>query len=122
MTFERFYGIIRPHKAASFNTVNKARTIITTIVVLSIIYDIPHLFTTTNEGRTCLTYYKGMRYVAGRIYYYGDQVVSFGIPFVSLLVMNSVIIHTLRNRSKSMLTQGQGQDQGHDQGHDHWGR
>ena len=28
MTFERFYSIIRPHKAASFNTVKRAKIII----------------------------------------------------------------------------------------------
>ena len=32
MTFERFYSIIRPHKAASFNTVMKAKIIIVCVL------------------------------------------------------------------------------------------
>ena len=35
MTFERFYSIIRPHKAASFNTVKRAKIIIVGIFVFS---------------------------------------------------------------------------------------
>ena len=38
MTFERFYSIIRPHKAASFNTVKKAKITIMCIVVISTLY------------------------------------------------------------------------------------
>ena len=38
MTFERFYSIIRPHKAASFNTMQKARIIIVCIFVLCFSY------------------------------------------------------------------------------------
>ena len=59
-----------------------------------------------------LAYYNGMTYLAGRIYYVADQVVSFGIPFVSLLIMNSVIIHTLSKRSKFIEKKSQGQDHG----------
>ena len=35
MTFEHFYSIIRPHKAASFNTVQRAKIIILGIFVFS---------------------------------------------------------------------------------------
>ena len=45
MTFDKFYSIIRPHKAASFNTVKREITIIF-IVIFSFLYNIPHLFLT----------------------------------------------------------------------------
>ena len=70
MTFERFYSIIRPHKAASFNTVKKARTIITCIVLFSIIYNVPHLFVSVDRGRACIPYGKGMDVIHGQLYYW----------------------------------------------------
>ena len=42
MTFDRFYSIIMPHKAASFNTVKRAKMTILCIVLFSIVYNIPH--------------------------------------------------------------------------------
>ena len=35
MTFERFYSIIRPHKAASFNTVKRTKITILIIVIVT---------------------------------------------------------------------------------------
>ena len=40
MTFDRFYSIIRPHKAATFNTVKRAKITIFAVVVFSILYNI----------------------------------------------------------------------------------
>ena len=99
MTFDRFYSIIRPHKAASFNTVKRAKTTIGCVVVFSIIFNLPHLFTTTYEGRQSVPFGKGMEYVQGQLYYWLSLFVNFALPFVFLLIMNSVIIHTLRRRS-----------------------
>ena len=118
MTFERFYSIIRPHKAASFNTVKRCRIIIGSIAIVNAAYSLPHLFITSINGRTCLVYYNGMRYLAGRIYYFADQGVSFGLPFASLLIMNSVIIHTLCKRSKFIEKNSQGQCHNQGQGQD----
>ena len=50
MTFDRFYSIIKPHKAASFNTLKRAKITIVSIVIFSILYNIPHLFITSNQG------------------------------------------------------------------------
>ena len=46
MTFDHFYSIIRPHKATSFNTVKRAKITIVCIVIFSVLYNIPHLYTT----------------------------------------------------------------------------
>ena len=119
MTFERFYSIIRPHKAASFNTVKKAKIIIVSILFLSTICSIPMLFLTTPDGNICVVYVRGMDHLAAKMYYWADQVVAFLFPFIALLTMNTVIIHTLRKRSSLLLTrsdkqdEGQGQNQGH---------
>ena len=40
-----------------------------------------------------------MEYVHGQLYYWLSLFVNFALPFVFLLIMNSVIIHTLRQRS-----------------------
>ena len=49
MTFERFYSIIKPHKAASFNTVNRAKITITCIVCFSSTVCLPNLFFNFNH-------------------------------------------------------------------------
>ena len=43
MTFDRFYSIIMPHKAASFNTVKRAKFTVMCIILFSILYHIPHM-------------------------------------------------------------------------------
>ena len=111
MTFERFYSIIRPHKAASFNTVKKARIIIVCIIILSISFNIPHLFLSDHDGRFCVANRISSVNVYGAFYYWSSFAVNFALPFVSLLAMNSVIIHTLRQRSKLDLTRSEGQGQ-----------
>ena len=52
MTFERFYSIIRPHKAASFNTAKKAKIIIGCIVIFSIGYNFPLWFLSSQVGES----------------------------------------------------------------------
>ena len=116
MTFERFYSIVRPHKAASFNTVYKARIIILCIVVISALYSVPHFFMTRRDGTICIPFAKGTDHFAGKLYYWTGQIVGFGFPFIALLTMNTVIIHTLRKRSTLLLTRSETLDEGHNQG------
>ena len=99
MTFERFYSIIKPHKAASFNTVKRAKIIIICIIVFSIVYNSPHLFISSEEGKQCVPYGAAMDKPYGQFYYWLSFMVHFAVPFVLLLIMNSFIIHTLRTRS-----------------------
>ena len=105
MTFQRFYSIIRPHQAASFNTVKKAKIIIASIIVFSFLYCSPHMLTTYFVGRYCIRYAKILRTKSGQFYYWFTFVLNFAIPFVSLLIMNSVIIKTLYQRSRSNFTE-----------------
>ena len=118
MTFEHFYSIIRPHKATSFNMVKRAKITIVCIVVFSTLYNIPHLFITANMGRTCFSNYQRSNTIP-YIYYILFILINFAIPFVSILSMNSVIIHTLQKRSRFIITttQGQGQSEGQNTNH-----
>ena len=100
MTFERFYSIIRPHKAASFNTVRRAKIIITLIFVFNFLYGIPYFFIGGTDGRFCVLNAIASVNFQGKLYYWLTELISFILPFVSLLTMNSVIIHTLKQRSK----------------------
>ena len=110
MTFERFYSIVRPHKAASFNTVGRAKITISFIILFSIVYNIPHLFISDNEGWQCTPFGKASATIIGQIFYWFSFIVEFALPFVLLLIMNSVIIHKLRTRS--IVTQSQNPQSG----------
>ena len=57
--------------------------------------------------------------VYDELYYWLSEVISFILPFVSLLTMNSVIIHTLRQRLKLKMSEAQdlNQNMGHNSKH-----
>ena len=98
MTFERFYSIIKPHKAASFNTIKRAKITILGIVCVSIAFNLPHSFVTTRVGFSCIPFGKAGVYVWVKFYYWLSLILNFFLPFVLLLIMNSVIIRTLQRR------------------------
>ena len=116
MTFDRFYSIIKPHKAASFNTLKRAKITIVCIVIFSILYNVPHLFITSNQGHICVPYGSASGPM-GQFYYWLSFVIHFAFPFISLVIMNSVIIHTISKSFKVKgkhikCAQGQGQSEG----------
>ena len=110
MTFDRFYGIIRPHKASLFNTVKRAKITCICIILLGILYNIPHIFFTLDVENSCVPYGKAIEFTYGQLYYWLSFVVNYSFPFVALLVMNSFIIHTIRNR-KNLVAGQTGQQQ-----------
>ena len=111
MTFERLCSIIWPLKAASFNTVKRARIIISCVFVICFTYCIPFLFITGNRGKICIPNKFASVTLLGEFYYWLTQIFIFIIPFSSLLTMNSIIIYTLRKRSKLNISEYQGQGQ-----------
>ena len=119
MTFERFYSIIQPHKAVLLNTVKRAKITIVCVVSFCVIFNIPHLFTTAQRGRNCNPIGKAVDYPYLQIYSWLTSVLNFFLPFLLLLIMNSVIIYTLRQQTKWAVTtsagqsDGQGQTEGH---------
>ena len=111
MTFERSYSITRPLKAASFNTVARARIIIVCIFLLGFSYCVPFFFISGNDGKLCIVNEFASDNVFGEIHYWLTEILTFIFPFVSLLTMNSVIIHTLRKRTNLKLIETEGEDQ-----------
>ena len=113
MTFERFYSIIRPHKAASFNKVKRARITIVCVFIFTFSYCIPFLFIAENNAGYC-TIRDAYGNILGELYFWLSETLGIVVPFVSLLTMNSVIIHALRQRSNLSVTgsEGQGQTEG----------
>ena len=112
MTFERFYSIIRPHKAASFNTVKRAKITIIVILILSTLFNIPHLYLTAQEGKACIPIVNAIGTVLGQLYLWSSLTVCFALPFILLLIMNCFIIHTIRQRSGLNLSRSENAGQG----------
>ena len=82
MTFERFYSIIRPHKAAAFNTVKRAKTTVVSCIIISVIYNSPHAFITSDEAGQCVPYGKAMNLLIGQIYNWLSYTTNFYYLFV----------------------------------------
>ena len=91
MTFERFYSIIRPHKAASFNMVKRAKMNIACVFIFGILYNIPHLFLTIDHGTRCIPCAAPVPYVG--IYYWFSFFSSICTPFC-FIVSNEQCYHT----------------------------
>ena len=115
MTFDRFYSIIRPHKAASFNTVKRAKITIVAMYIFSFLYNVPQPFLVIGETYQCVPYGKATVIPYGMIYYWLSLVVNYALPFILLLSMNSVIIHKIRTRNvgENNLSEGHTRGQGH---------
>ena len=75
-------------------------------------FNIPHLFISSHDGSQCLPCGKNMQYLHTQFYYWVSFNINFALPFVLLLIMNCVIIYTLRNRTVKNVYQGRGQSQG----------
>ena len=87
MTFERFYSIIRPHKAASFNTVKRAKISIVCIILFSIVYNSPLWLLSSQvlgQSRNCYAYANAMSSIVGQIYYWSANILHFILPFLLL--------------------------------------
>ena len=113
MTFDRFYSIIRPHKAASFNTIKRAKVTIFCIGLFSVIYNIPHIYLTLAPEGRCTSYLNPS--IFGKIYYWISISFNIVVPFTSLLTMNGFIILALAERSKLLSIDSENQVQGHNQ-------
>ena len=114
MTFERFYSIVKPHKAASFNTSKKAKVTIICCLIFSCLFNVPNLFLSINDGVRCIAL--GIPSPLVEVYFWLTFVVGVILPFVFLLTMNGVIIHTLKTRSINQFAKFGNPDQGQGQG------
>ena len=110
MTFERFYSIIMPHKAASFNTLKKAKISLVFIFTFFTVINIPHAFLSDVDGLQCIPWRRGS-HLLGQIYFYVEMFIAFILPFILLVLMNSFIIHTLRTRANLIVSKSESQGQ-----------
>ena len=112
MTSERFYSIVKPHKAASFNTSKKANITITCCLIFSCLFNVPNLFLSINDGVRCIALGIPSPLV---VYFWLTFVVGVILPFIFLLSMNGVIIHTLKTRPINQFAKFRNSGQGHGQ-------
>ena len=105
MTFDRVYSIIRPHKAASFNTVKRAKATIISIIILSCLFNVPYLFTISTDGPHCIM---DLTKFENRFYFWLSCVVQFIIPFV-LLLSNEQCYNPYLSKKFVRTNQGEGQ-------------
>ena len=90
MTFEHFYSIIRPHKAVSFNTFEKARIIVGCIFLFGFLYSTPYLAIPGNDGELCIPNAVASDKVWGKVYSWLTETILFIFPFLSLLMGGSL--------------------------------
>ena len=102
MTFERCYSIVKPHKAASFNTTKKAQMTILFVCIFCILFNIPNLFFSDARNNRCISNKRSIPNV--QIYAWLSYTISFVLPFVLLLTMNCIIIYKLSERSWSSIS------------------
>ena len=119
LTFDRFYSIMKPHKASSINTSKRAKITVAVCATFSILYNSPHLFISSYQTGQCVPFEAGMKFLVGKIYYWFSYGINFVLPFVLLLTMNSFIIATIRRsrlfRTTTTYNQGHGKSEGQSQ-------
>ncbi len=103
MTFDRFYSIMTPHKAAFMNTKKKAKIKIASIILFSFVYNIPHWFLSKALGKNCRPYIKNLGQWYNDVYFWLSMVINFLVPFVCLLFMNSCIICAVQKQVKGKI-------------------
>ncbi len=103
MTFDKFYSILKPLRAESFNTTNRANITISCIVTFSFTFNIPHWFFTAALGEDCRPYHRFMEEWYNTSYFWVSMALNYIVPFCCLLVMNSCIIHTIRKSLKENI-------------------
>ena len=121
MTFERFYSIIQPSQSCFVSTpLRRAKITILAIVCISTVFNLPHLFVTVKLVANCYPFGKAVVFLWVKIYYWISLILNFFLPFVLLLLMNSVIIITLQRRSVDQKLQGQGKNEGNNKSKMNW--
>ncbi len=102
MTFDRFYSIIKPHRAASMNTVKRAYITISCVISLSFVFNIPHWFLSTAlDNKFCQPFYLHLDKWYNGAYFWLSMVLSYAIPFICLLIMNSCVIYAINKSVKN---------------------
>ena len=102
MTLDKYVAIKWPHKAATYSTPRKAKIIILSMSLCSLIYNSPHLVVTSLVGNLCLSYSVGGTIT--KVFSWITFIVNGIIPFSLLIHMNYVIVQTIRNSRKMFIS------------------
>ena len=103
MTIDKYVAIKWPHRAFSYSSPKRTRTIITGLLIFALIYNIPHIFLPNVVGGKCL----GLGHFLAnsifiKIYTWTTFVLNGFIPLSMLIYMNFVIVQTVR-KSRQMF-------------------
>ena len=100
MTFDRFLAVQFPLKAAVWCTVRRARISCAVIVAVCFIFRLPYfVWTDAIRPMSCVAF-QGKQSRLEIVYYWVNTVLSSYVPFILLVTFNTMIIRTLRGRSK----------------------
>ncbi|KAL8608180.1 hypothetical protein ACOMHN_016635 [Nucella lapillus] len=93
MTYQRVTSVVAPHRVGVLCTVNRGKIIIATIAIVALVTNFHTVFTFAYryESKGCLPRLKYMEFIY--IFTWLDLLWSSAIPFVLLLVGNSILIH-----------------------------
>ena len=98
MTLDKYIAIKWPHRAATYSTPRRAKTITVGLYIFTFIYNIPHHFLSDMIGELCISY--GISSVFSKVHSWLSFVLNAIIPFTLLIHMNFVIVKTVRNSRK----------------------
>ena len=100
MTFDRLIAVKWPLKAITWCTMKRARLTSIFIILGCSLFKLPYAWITrAAKPLLCLAFQVKQTSLL-RGYYWINAAITNYIPFVSLLVLNTLIIHTLRKRGK----------------------
>ena len=104
MTIDKYIAIKWPHRAATYSTPGKAKSIAVGLYVSVFIYNIPHFILSLAIGGQCFAY--AVDKLITKVYSWFSFVINVIIPFTLLIHMNFVIVKTVRNSHKMQGSSG----------------
>ena len=98
MTLDKYVASIWPHRAAIYSTPTRAKVILSCIFLCALIYNSPYLLVASLVGDQCLTYVVGG--IITTVFSWITFIINGIIPFSILILMNYVIVQTVRKSRK----------------------
>ena len=98
MTFDKYVAIKWPHRSTIYSTPRTAKVIILTIIVSVVIYNLPHLYTTTIVEGACYGY--SAKSIITKVFSWFTIVINAIIPFTLLIHMNYILVKTVKDSRK----------------------
>ena len=102
MTLDRLIAVKWPLKSLTWCTMRRARVTVTCIIILSFLVKLPYGWLTRPAPRCVVLQVERTPLI--QAYYWINSAVGSYIPFVILLILNLLIIKTIRKRGKYIKT------------------